>query len=86
MTIVRQGTKENSLTPFNPLDSLPLTPEELVQRRAEAARWLANSQESMALLHTFYDDARDAGLPPHHAITRAVSRLTEVRGLTDQSK
>lgn len=86
MTIVRQGTEENSLTPFNPLDRLPLTPEEMVRRRTEAARWLAQSQESMALLHAFYDDARDAGLPPHHAITRAVSRLAEARGLTDQSK
>jgi hypothetical protein len=27
MTIVRQGTRENSLTAFNPLDRLPLTPE-----------------------------------------------------------
>jgi hypothetical protein len=27
MTIVRQGTRENSLTALNPLDRLPLTPE-----------------------------------------------------------
>lgn len=56
---------------------------------ATAAKALLDHGEALPLLHTFFDDARARGLPPHHAITAALSKLaapgTSAR-LTDQSK
>lgn len=40
-----------------------------------AAKALLQYHEALTLLHTYFDDARQRGLPPHHAITSALSRL-----------
>ena len=31
------------------------------------------------LLHTYYDDARQRGLPPHHAINAALGKLSKLQ-------
>lgn len=54
---------------------------------ATAARTLLDHGEALPLLHTYFDDARARGLPPHHAITSALSKLAgpqPAAGLTDQ--
>lgn len=47
---------------------------------AEAAAVLCASGVSLTLLHTYYDDARHAGLPPHHAINAALGKLAKTQG------
>lgn len=42
----------------------------------KAAAELSRYGEAMALLHTYFDDARARGLPPHHAINNALGRLS----------
>ena len=41
----------------------------------KAAADLSRYGEAMALLHTYFDDARSRWLPPHHAINNALGRL-----------
>lgn len=55
-----------------------MTQQEITPQQAAAA--LAASGRHLTLLHTFYDDARQAGLPPHHAINKALGRLAGLGG------
>lgn len=40
-----------------------------------AARTITGSQRALGLIHSAFDDARQKGLPPHHAITTALDKL-----------
>jgi len=42
---------------------------------ASAARTITKNPRALGLIHTAFDDARQAGLPPHHAITTALDKL-----------
>ncbi len=44
---------------------------------ASAAKTLCGSSVALTLFHTHYDDARQRGLPPHHAINFALGKLAE---------
>jgi len=45
-----------------------------------AAKTLSNSSTALTLFHTYYDDARQRGLPPHHSINLALGKLSEFPG------
>lgn len=47
----------------------------------EASRVLTESSVALAMLHSYFDDARLAGLPPHHAINLALAKI----GTTNES-
>lgn len=47
----------------------------LTEEVAAAARLLAEDNTALTLLHTYYDDARQQGLLPHHSINRALGKL-----------
>lgn len=44
---------------------------------ASAAAVLCHDNRALTLLHTYYDDARQSGLAPHHAINKALGKLSE---------
>ena len=54
------------------MNDTEITPE-------QAARVLAASGRHLNLLHTYFDDAREQGLPPHHSINAALGRMAELQ-------
>ena len=52
----------------------------------EAAETIIQQEGALALLHTYFDDARAQGLPPHHAISKALGRLAREERLTVQEQ
>ena len=46
---------------------------------SKAAETLCSNGRALVLLHTYYDDARQRGLPPHHAINAALGKLSKLQ-------
>ena len=46
---------------------------------SKAAETLCSHGTALDLIHTYYDDARQRGLPPHHAINAALGKLAKLQ-------
>ena len=58
----------------------------MTDKARAAAAVLIEEEGALALLHTYFDDARAQGLPPHHAISKALGRLAREGRLTVQEQ
>lgn len=45
---------------------------------SHAAKTLCENMWALNILHTYFDDARQRGLPPHHAINAALGKLAKL--------